>query len=75
VSCTQLAAQCSEDALVIWVASGVFNGRYGGSLAANLGVLLIVWLGVTVSDMLTFCIGVLLREGVFKRLKSDFFFR
>ena len=25
------AAQCSEDALVVWVGSGIFMGRYGGA--------------------------------------------
>lgn len=42
--------QFSEDALVIWVASRIIAGHYG-SWQQNITVLLIVYTGIVVSDM------------------------
>lgn len=63
---------CSEDALVTWVGQGIFLGRYGSG-AGIAQVLLIIYLGVTISDMVTFFLGVGLRRGLFKSLKSKLF--
>lgn len=63
---------CSEDALVAWVGSNIAKGLYGSTQATAV-VLCIVYAGVVLSDMITFSIGVLLRLGLFKRLKDSVF--
>ena len=45
---------------------------YGGA-RQNAMVLLIVYLGVVVSDMITFGIGALLRQGFFQSLRKSLF--
>ena len=51
----QCSLQCSEDALVVWVGSNIFNGVYGGWQGIAY-VLSIVYFGVVVSDMVSFCL-------------------
>lgn len=63
---------CSEDALVVWVGSNIFNGVYGGWQGIAY-VLSIVYFGVVVSDMVTFFMGVALQKGLFKSLKNSLF--
>lgn len=63
---------CSEDALVVWVGQGIFLGRYGGPPGIA-QVLAIIYVGVTVSDMLTFYVGVACRNGFFNSLKKNLF--
>jgi membrane protein DedA with SNARE-associated domain len=57
---------------VVWVGAGIFTGRYGGA-AGIARVLAIVYIGVTVSDMVTFFLGSALRRGLFKTLKQRLF--
>lgn len=47
--------QCSEDALVVWVGSNILKGVYGGWQGIAY-VLSIVYFGVVVSDMVSFCL-------------------
>ena len=63
---------CSEDALVAWVGSNISKGLYG-SVQQHALVLAIVYIGVVASDMITFGIGVLLKLGFFKKLRSSIF--
>ena len=42
-------------------------------LAASCKVLAIIYVGVTVSDMVTFAVGVALRHGLFNTLKKSLF--
>ncbi len=51
----QFSLQCSEDALVVWVGSNIFKGVYGGWQGIAY-VLSIVYFGVVVSDMVSFCL-------------------
>lgn len=44
--------QFSEDALVVWIASRMFNGLYGNWQQCST-VLLIVYLGVVISDLVS----------------------
>ncbi|KAK9906818.1 hypothetical protein WJX75_008490 [Coccomyxa subellipsoidea] len=64
-----LGMPCSEDAFVIWVGSKLWRGMYGAWQEAAY-VLFIVYIGVVVSDMLTFCIGLALRRGLLTPLKD-----
>jgi len=52
----QTSLQCSEDALVVWVGSNIFKGVYGGWQGIAY-VLSIVYFGVVVSDMVSYCLG------------------
>ena len=52
---TRFYLQCSEDALVVWVGSNIFKGVYGGWQGIAY-VLSIVYVGVVVSDMVSFCL-------------------
>ena len=56
----------------VWVGAGIFNGKYGGS-AGIARVLAIVWVGVVVSDLLTWSLGALARRGVLRSLKERLF--
>ena len=60
---------CSEDALVIWVGSNICKGKYVGAVATAV-TLCIVYIGVVVSDMITFGIGLALRMGFLSGLKN-----
>ena len=51
----RFSLQCSEDALVVWVGSNIFKGVYGGWQGIAY-VLSIVYFGVVVSDMVSFCL-------------------
>ncbi len=51
----QFSLQCSEDALDVWVGSNIFKGVYGGWQGIAY-VLSIVYFGVVVSDMVSFCL-------------------
>lgn len=63
---------CSEDALVAWVGANIARSLYGGA-QQTVWVLCIVYLGVVVSDMITFGIGALLKQGFFRSLKNSLF--
>lgn len=63
---------CSEDALVVWAGAGMATGRYGGTLG-NLQVAAILYVGVVLSDLVTFSIGIALRRGLFTSLKQRLF--
>ena len=56
----------------VWVGAGICNGKYGGT-AGVARVLAIVWVGVVVSDILTWSIGALARKGVLQTLKDRLF--
>lgn len=62
----------SEDALVAWIGSRLFVGFYQ-SWSQVTAVLVYVYVGVVLSDMATFSIGVLLKQGFFQRLKKWLF--
>ena len=56
----------------VWVGAGICNGKYGGT-AGIARVLAIVWVGVVVSDILTWSLGALARKGVLQTLKDRLF--
>jgi len=55
---------------VAWVGANAANGKYGG-WRTFLPVVAIVYVGVVLSDLITFGIGVLLRLGFLKRLRKS----
>lgn len=55
---------------VAWVGANAANGKYGG-WRTFLPVVAIVYVGVVLSDLITFGIGVLLRLGFLKSLKKS----
>ena len=65
-----LSAGCgvpvSEDALVCWIGSNLALNKYG-SVLKNLVVLVWVYFGVVLSDMITFYIGVAANRGLLRR--------
>ncbi|KAK9842500.1 hypothetical protein WJX81_003116 [Elliptochloris bilobata] len=61
---------CSEDALVVWVGSRLWLGHYGGGWHAAT-VLATVYLGVVLSDWITYGMGTLLHRGFFSRFKDS----
>lgn len=56
----------------MWVGAGICNGKYGGT-AGVARVLAIVWVGVVVSDLLTWSLGALARRGFLRSLKDRLF--
>ncbi len=52
--------------------AGICNGKYGGT-AGVARVLAIVWVGVVVSDLLTWSLGALARRGFLRSLKDRLF--
>lgn len=57
---------------MVWAGAGMANGRYGG-ISGNLQVVAILYVGVVLSDLVTFSIGILLRQGLFSGLKQCLF--
>ena len=53
---------------VAWVGANAANGMYGGTFLPVLGIL---YVGVVLSDLITFGIGILLRMGFLKTLKKS----
>lgn len=67
-----LGVPLSEDAFVVWIGATLSNGSsiYATSKVKMASCLAVVYVGVVLSDMVTFLVGVALREGLFQRMRE-----
>lgn len=67
-----LGVPLSEDAFVVWIGATLSNGSsiYAASKAQMAACLAVVYVGVVLSDLVTFLVGVGLRVGLFRRMRE-----